>query len=95
MTVFTPGNRHTILNAGRPGLSIRLSSDGYCVVTVIEEDNKSVELTLTLAIRDLFFTRLNINDGESQWVNASGVGNTVAENRLVPSPIFHFLVSRK
>ena len=39
--------------------------DGHCVVTVIDEDNEPVELVITLAIRDLFLSRLDINDGES------------------------------
>jgi hypothetical protein len=39
--------------------------DGQCIVTVIDENNEPVELTITLAIRDLFLSRLNINDGES------------------------------
>ena len=39
--------------------------DGHCVVTVIDEDNEPVELVITLAIRDLFLSWLDINDGES------------------------------
>ena len=39
--------------------------DGHCVVTVIDDDNEPVELVVTLAIRDLFLSRLDINDGES------------------------------
>jgi len=39
--------------------------DGHCVVTVSDEDNESIELVVTLAIRDLFLSRLNIDDGES------------------------------
>ena len=31
----------------------------------IDEDNEPVELVITLAIRDLFLSRLDINDGES------------------------------
>ena len=32
--------------------------DGHCVVTVIDDDNDPVELVVTLAIRDLFLSRL-------------------------------------
>jgi len=39
--------------------------DGHCVVTVIDEDNEPVELVITLAIRDLFLSRLDINNRES------------------------------
>ncbi len=39
--------------------------DGHCVVTILDEDNKLVELVITLAIRDLFLSRLDISDGES------------------------------
>jgi len=39
--------------------------DSHCVVTVIDKDNEPVELVITLAIRDLFLSRLDINDGES------------------------------
>ncbi len=39
--------------------------DGHCLVTVTDENNESVELVITLAIRDLFLSRLDINDGES------------------------------
>ena len=39
--------------------------DGHCIVTVTDENNESVELVITLAIRDLFLSRLDINDGES------------------------------
>ena len=39
--------------------------DGHCVVTVIDEDNEPVELVITLAIRDLFLSRLDIHNGES------------------------------
>ena len=38
--------------------------DGHCVVTVIDGDNEPVELVVTFAIRDLFLSRLDINDGE-------------------------------
>ncbi len=39
--------------------------DGHCVVTVAVTDNESVELVVTFAIRDLFLSRLDIDDGES------------------------------
>lgn len=45
--------------------------DGHCVVTVSTEDDQTVTLTVTLAIRDLFVSRLDIDEGESP------VGETV------------------
>jgi len=39
--------------------------DGHCVVTVGDEDNGTVELVVTLAVRDLFLSRLDIADGAS------------------------------
>jgi len=38
--------------------------DGHCVVTVRPHEGTAVELTVTLAIRDLFVDRLGL-DGES------------------------------
>lgn len=38
--------------------------DGHCVVTV-EADGRTVELTVTVAIRDLFLSRLDIDEDES------------------------------
>ncbi|WP_267161019.1 DUF7861 family protein [Halovenus salina] len=38
--------------------------DGHCVVTVAADD-ETVELTVTLAVRDLFLSRLDIEDGGS------------------------------
>lgn len=38
--------------------------DGHCVVTVAAAD-ETVELTVTLAVRDLFLSRLDIEDGAS------------------------------
>jgi len=38
--------------------------DGHCVVTVATDD-ETVELTVTLAVRDLFLSRLDIEDGGS------------------------------
>jgi hypothetical protein len=38
--------------------------DGHCVVAV-SDDGEAVELTVTLAVRDLFLGRLDIDDGES------------------------------
>jgi len=37
--------------------------DGHCVVTVIDEDSKLVELVITLAIRDLFLVG---------WISTTG-----------------------
>ncbi|WP_277553820.1 hypothetical protein [Halobaculum limi] len=39
--------------------------DGHCVVTVASETGESVELTVTLAVRDLFVGRLDIGPDES------------------------------
>ncbi|WP_442909376.1 DUF7861 family protein [Halovenus sp. HT40] len=40
--------------------------DGHCVVTVTPDDSDGqVELTVTFAVRDLFVSRLPIDDGES------------------------------
>ncbi|GGJ07871.1 hypothetical protein GCM10008995_17250 [Halobellus salinus] len=41
--------------------------DGHCVVTVEpdESGDRTVELVVTLAVRDLFRGRLDIDDGES------------------------------
>jgi hypothetical protein len=38
--------------------------DGHCIVTV-DANGERVELTVTLAVRDLFVGRLDIDDGES------------------------------
>ena len=38
--------------------------DGHCVVTV-ETDGERTELTTTLAVRDLFVSRLDIEEGAS------------------------------
>jgi hypothetical protein len=38
--------------------------DGHCVVTVATDDGDAVELVVTFAIRDLFLSRLDIDDGE-------------------------------
>jgi hypothetical protein len=39
--------------------------DGHCVVTVTAESGEAVDLTVTLAVRDLFHSRLDVADGES------------------------------
>ena len=39
--------------------------DGHCIVTVAAADGETVELTVTLAIRELFLSRLDVDDGES------------------------------
>lgn len=39
--------------------------DGHCVVDVHDERGQTVELVVTFAIRDLFVSRLDIDDGES------------------------------
>jgi len=38
--------------------------DGHCVTTV-ETESQRVELVTTLAVRDLFLSRLDIDEGES------------------------------
>ena len=45
--------------------------DGHWVVTVRPEEGETVDLVVTFAIRDLFLSRLDIEDGESP------VGETV------------------
>lgn len=52
--------------------------DGHCVVTV-DTDGEEVELVTTLAVRDLFVSRLDIDDGESPvgervWYRKKGEG---------------------
>jgi len=39
--------------------------DGHCFVTVETASDETVELVVTLAIRDLFLSRLDIEDGAS------------------------------
>jgi hypothetical protein len=39
--------------------------DGHCVVTVTPEDGEAIDLVVTLAVRDLFVSRLDIEHGES------------------------------
>jgi hypothetical protein len=40
--------------------------DGHCVVTVSDEtDGASIELVVTLAVRDLFVSRLDVEPGAS------------------------------
>jgi hypothetical protein len=39
--------------------------DGHCVVTVTSDDGDTVELSVTLAIRDLFRSRLDLEEGAS------------------------------
>lgn len=39
--------------------------DGHCVVTVTPEEGGTVELVVTFAVRDLFVSRLDIDEGES------------------------------
>jgi len=39
--------------------------DCHCVVTVTTENSETLELTVTLAIRDLFVSRLDIGEDES------------------------------
>lgn len=38
--------------------------DGHCVVTVVTDGGDAVELVVTVAIRDLVLSRLDIDDGE-------------------------------
>lgn len=51
--------------------------DGHCVVTVEPPDGAPVELTVTLAIRDLFVSRLDVAPeespvGEQVWYRKKG-----------------------
>jgi len=48
--------------------------DGHCVVTVRDEAGETVELVVTLAIRDLFTSRLDSDDpvGERVWYRKHG-----------------------
>lgn len=39
--------------------------DGHCVVLVCPDHGEAVELRVTLAVRELFVRRLDIDDGES------------------------------
>lgn len=39
--------------------------DGHCVVDVVDEGGETVELVVTLAIRDLFVSRLDLAADES------------------------------
>ena len=51
--------------------------DGHCVVTVSTEDDDLVELVVTLAVRDLFVRRLELDEsaspeGERVWFRKHG-----------------------
>lgn len=50
--------------------------DGHCVVTVEPRDGGRVELVVTFAVRDLFLSRLDIDDdspvGERVWYRKRG-----------------------
>ena len=51
--------------------------DGHCVVTVAPEDGESVELVVTMAVRDLFVDRLDLGPddspvGERVWFRKHG-----------------------
>ncbi|MFC7074060.1 hypothetical protein ACFQJ7_02095 [Halovenus rubra] len=51
--------------------------DGHCIVTVNPEAGGSVELVVTLAVRELFVSRLEIGDegspvGEQVWFRKYG-----------------------
>lgn len=53
--------------------------DGHCVVTVENDRGESVDLTITLAVRDLFVDRLDLADdespvGERVWYREHGGG---------------------
>ena len=39
--------------------------DGHCVVTVRPDDGGTLELVVTFAVRDLFVSRLDIEEGAS------------------------------
>lgn len=51
--------------------------DGHCVITVATDNSDTVELVVTHAIRDLFLSRLAIDDdtspvGERVWYRKHG-----------------------
>lgn len=49
-----------------PGTIERIGErDGHCVVAVQNDAGETVELVVTLAVRDLFLDRLDLDDGES------------------------------
>lgn len=39
--------------------------DGHCVVTVVPENGDTLDLVVTFAVRDLFVSRLDIDEDES------------------------------
>jgi hypothetical protein len=39
--------------------------DGHCVVSVTPEGGETIDLVVTMAVRDLFLSRLDIDEGES------------------------------
>jgi hypothetical protein len=54
--------------------------DGHCVVTVRTGEHETLELVVTLAVRDLFLSRLDTDEGASPvgervWYRKHG-GNT-------------------
>ena len=48
--------------------------DGHCVVTVRPQDGDPVELVVTIAVRDLFVSRLDADSpvGERVWYRKKG-----------------------
>ncbi|PSP58559.1 hypothetical protein BRC72_05430 [Halobacteriales archaeon QH_7_66_36] len=51
--------------------------DGHCVVTVRAENDETVELVVTFAVRDLFLRRLDYDDspaGERVWYRKKASG---------------------
>ena len=48
--------------------------DGHCVVTVRPQDDDPVELVVTVAVRDLFVSRLDADSpvGERVWYRKKG-----------------------
>ncbi len=54
--------------------------DGHCVVTVETEQGDSIDLTVTLAVQDLFVGRLDLDEGgspvgEQVWYRKHGDGS--------------------
>lgn len=39
--------------------------DGHCVVTVTSQEEATIELVVTIAVRDLFLGRLDLDENES------------------------------
>jgi uncharacterized protein YkuJ len=59
---------HDRIHAKEPAHDVErvFERDGHCVVAVTDsETGETVELTVTIAVRDLFVRRLDLAEGES------------------------------